>query len=236
MKRALTLAIAVGSAGGTTNASNPPGEPIEETFAYWARDEQNVLAGRPACVTRDEDITCYGLIGGGSPGAWGGVIVGISTDGGETFTLVDIFGQGEGGSSAASPTPASNTQVQGTFTLIDSDVIRTSAQACRGDGGYRDFKPGMNVTVRNERSEIIGSGAADALPAAQPGQRPELTAAIDDASGDLGHVMCTLYFEVDILDDTAQFFEIEVGSRGALSYSRAELDAQDWWVELSLSS
>ena len=101
----------------------------------------------------------------------------------------------------------------GEFTLNDEDIIGTGDH-CFGTGGYDDFGPGMNVTVRDGNGSIIASGdtvSSDAFP--------------DNYS-------CTVEFAVEV--DDVEFYAIEVGHRGELSYSKEELEEQGWNVSLVL--
>jgi len=104
----------------------------------------------------------------------------------------------------------------GSFTLIDSDVSRTPA-GCSGTGGYSDVKAGMQVVVKNEKSDIVALGELGG----------------DDYSGEYGQVACK--FPISIKDiPKASFYEIEVGKRGSLKYSFEELRNANWSVKFSL--
>ena len=138
--------------------------------------------------------------------------------------LVAAGCSGSAGSSPAgsvgptpSPTPKQGT-ITGNMTLIDSGNDR-SGTICSGTGGYSDFGPGMNVVVKNEKGEIIGTSVTE------PGPVPS----------EFAVVTCTVSFSVEELP-RAKFYEIEVGRRGALTYSYEELEGMDWHLELSLGS
>ena len=105
-------------------------------------------------------------------------------------------------------------RLRGTFELIDSDV-RNSNGGCYGTGGYDDIREGLGVTVRD------GSGSVLATSRLGIGS---LT----------GRVTCTFRFEVDALPKE-DFYSIEVGRRGELTYSFGDLESSAWKVELSLS-
>jgi hypothetical protein len=47
-------------------------------------------------------------------------------------------------------------------------------------------------------------------------------------------VICTLLFDADVKN--ADFYEIEIGSRGKLSYSKKDLEKRDWYVAQSLGT
>lgn len=133
----------------------------------------------------------------------------------------------------------------GQFTLSDTESISGTAESCRGTGGYSDFGPGMNVTIRNGSGEIVASGNTSSLDAEEQYGSDSDAAEQEEPEGDeepmspqeLADAMfdflgCTVVFEVDV--PTEDFYAIEVGRRGELSYSRQELEEKDWNVSLTL--
>jgi hypothetical protein len=133
--------------------------------------------------------------------------------------------------------------VSGTFTLTDSEGFVGGWDSCSGDGGYDDFGPGMNVTVRDGDGSIVGTGTTESLEDADAPDIEAEEGARGGADGALGiaammakdlmdGTWCTVKFEVPV--KRAEFYEIEVGRRGELSYSYEELEDNDWWVELNL--
>lgn len=120
-----------------------------------------------------------------------------------------------------------NPVITGSFTLIDADVAGTW-NACAGTNGYDDFGPGMNVTVRDGEGKIVGVGNTEALTEAD---RTGIWA--DDVEFSEGStVSCVVKFTVEV--KPSEFYSVEVGSRGELTYSADELEASGWHVELSL--
>jgi hypothetical protein len=100
--------------------------------------------------------------------------------------------------------------ITGTFSLYDSDV----SSDCSGSGGYDDIQPGAAVTVRNQTGETIATG--------------------NIGSGEyFESVGCEYDFSVEGVPDAA-FYRIEVSHRGEVEFSRAEMESQDWKVQLSL--
>lgn len=146
----------------------------------------------------------------------------------------DLRSQLETATSTTTEPPSEIQTLAGTFTLIDSDVVGSWTR-CGGSGGYDDFGAGMNVTARDGSGRIVGSGNSRNLTESDlSSDLPGLAAAAADESEEDGiDVTCVVSFEIEVED--ADFYEIEVGSRGGLSYSRADLDAADWFIELSLS-
>jgi hypothetical protein len=100
--------------------------------------------------------------------------------------------------------------ITGEFALFDSEL----GSDCQGSGGYSDIGPGASVTVRNEKGETIGTSNL--------------------GSGEhISGFGCTYDFTVDGVPN-AKFYRIEVSHRGEVEYSRAEIEAADWNVNLSL--
>jgi hypothetical protein len=132
--------------------------------------------------------------------------------------------------STTSTTLPENDVITGVFTLTDS-AVNGSYTTCYGTGGYDDFGPGVNVTVRDQDGSIVGSSSTRNLARGDDNLRPEMDEVVNLAI-QYPDVSCTVLFEVEV--NPAEFYEIEVGSRGGLSYSADELDSRDWWVELSL--
>lgn len=118
-------------------------------------------------------------------------------------------------------------QITGSFTLIDTGVVGTW-DGCFGSGGYDDFGAGMNVTVRDGQGNIVGVGSTESLSEAD-----RTGAWADDVTfSEDSTVSCVVKFIVEV--KPAEFYSVEVGSRGELAYSAAELEAAGWHVELSL--
>lgn len=103
--------------------------------------------------------------------------------------------------------------INGTFDLITTSVNYSPAD-CQGTGGYVDIQAGLDIVVRNGSGTIIGT---DFLTYER------------GRSSDAG---CSFSFEVDVPD--TDFYSVEVGSRGELTYSRAEMVANAWTVSLTL--
>lgn len=121
-----------------------------------------------------------------------------------------------------SPTPAART-IAGTFTLAQKDrVVRYSnAVECNGTGGYDDIKPGVGVTVKDDKGAIVGLGALASVPV--PSADPPY----------VNERRCVYSFSIDGVAD-APFYSVEVGHRGAVTYSRADLAAVGWTLALTL--
>ena len=118
---------------------------------------------------------------------------------------------------ACSPTQSAEPQgktLTGTFSVAASEGAGFSG-ACHGGGGYDDIAGGMGVTLKDGDGTVIGSTQLGT------GQ----------ASADRD--WCVLPFSFSDVPD-ADFYVIDMGRRGEQTYSRADLEAQDWTVGLEI--
>lgn len=100
----------------------------------------------------------------------------------------------------------------GTLTLT-SDDLAGSDDNCSGTGGFGDIQQGMDVVIRDETGAIIGTSRVG--PGTRSGRH------------------CEFGFEVVELP-IAEFYTVEVGDRGDLTYSPEELSEMDWHIDLTL--
>jgi hypothetical protein len=100
--------------------------------------------------------------------------------------------------------------ITGTFGLFDPEV----PSSCIGSGGYDDIRDGTSVTVRSETGETLATGRLG-------------------AGEYIDGVGCTYPITVEGVGD-AEFYRVEVSHRGEVEYSRSELEANDWSVDVSL--
>lgn len=129
-------------------------------------------------------------------------------------------------------------EIKGSFVLFAPDDVTGDMEDCRGTGGYDDFGPGMDVTVKNEDGKTIGNGSTrNAAPEVLAERlalgenfddRAEAEEFVDSGSG----AICVVLFEAPVED--AKFYEIEVGRRGGITHSKADLEDQQWYVSLTL--
>jgi len=131
--------------------------------------------------------------------------------------------------------------IQGKFELFSAGDVRGSATDCEGTGGYSDVDEGMPVTVRDQRGNIVGSSAtrhAESLDelarrlgdSDKPADVSRAHELITQSRG----IACVLLFDVEV--GNADFYEIEVGRRGKISYSKKELEQRKWRVTLTLGT
>jgi serine/threonine-protein kinase len=92
--------------------------------------------------------------------------------------------------------------------------ITTTSTGCAGTGGYSDMQLGAVVTVRDGSDKVIATGR---IVTSEP----------------LGTHQCHFTFRVSDVPD-ADFYQVEVSHRGALTFSRTEMDAQGWALALTL--
>lgn len=136
--------------------------------------------------------------------------------------------------------------IEGQFTLTDTENVIGSWDSCSGTGGYSDFGPGMNVTVRDGSGEIIGSSRTRAMTEDDYASDASNDSAEADADNDdedraspaevaetiFDVLGCSVAFEADV--STADFYSIEVGRRGEQNYSYDEMVEKDWTMSLTL--
>lgn len=87
--------------------------------------------------------------------------------------------------------------------------------SCTGANGYSDIGSGTQVTVMNESGKVL------ATTSLAPGS---------------GVIVCTFAFSVKV--PSASFYRIAVGSerRGVMTYSRQDMEANSWTVDLTIGS
>ena len=131
----------------------------------------------------------------------------------------------------------------------DTGRVVQDNPTCEGIGGYDDIDAATGVTVRDEKDVIIATGSlaksewvglhdehipgTDGVPAFDSGDYH-----MDAIPGTPGQTMssggCRLYFSIPNVPKHP-FYSIEVGHRGAVTYSTADLEAKNWNLALVLS-
>lgn len=137
----------------------------------------------------------------------------------------------------------SGRELRGIFALYDEDFgIDGDFDDCEGTGGYDDFSAGRDITVRDGSGDIVGAGTlrnvTDRDELAEylvgTGEADDVDDTVIDFVADTPEAVCVLVTAFDI--DDADFYEIKIGRRGELSFSRDELAADDWYFSLSLGN
>lgn len=107
--------------------------------------------------------------------------------------------------------------ITGTFELSDTSTISSGILAagstCEGTGGYSDIGLGTNVTLKDGDGKLLATGSL--------------------GLGKGGSTRCTFTFTLSGVPETP-FYTVEVGRRGALSYSLADMKSFDWTLGLTL--
>lgn len=101
------------------------------------------------------------------------------------------------------------------FGVNGEQFMSLGGIGCFGQRGYDDIAVGMQLTIKDETGKIIGVSEL----------KPDTTLGT-------GSDRCKFIFIVDVPE--SEFYTIESGRRGGLTYSHADLEERDWVVELSL--
>jgi hypothetical protein len=109
--------------------------------------------------------------------------------------------------------------ITGSFELIDTNTsfssISTSGSTCKGTGGYGDIGPGTNATLKDGDGKILATGS------------------LGQGAGNATH--CSFAFALPAVPE-APFYQIEVGHRGGLTYSLADMQGFGWTLSLTLGN
>ena len=136
---------------------------------------------------------------------------------------------GIGGSGQkATPTPSTHT-LHGTISVTgDEHYYRWSlGEPCSGSGGFDDMAAGTQVVINDGSGSTIATGHLNEGTGANPyidvGGTPDPE--IVDT--------CLFSFDVEGIRDS-DFYSVEVSHRGAMTYSKAEMESNGWTLALSL--
>jgi hypothetical protein len=117
-------------------------------------------------------------------------------------------------SSAALSEEAKGRSVTGTFVLTDGDSLNFGGN-CAGTGGYSDISSDTQVVIKDGAGKVLGVSSL--------------------GTGTASGKDCTFNWIIDELPK-ADFYIVEAGRRGSLTFSRSELEARGWHVASSLGS
>lgn len=132
--------------------------------------------------------------------------------------LVVIVGGAVGAWNVLGQATTSYHSITGQLTLTDSGGgygSMTDGQSCDGANGYSDITEGAEVTISNQSGTILATGALD--------------------QGSWSSNSCVFDFSVPHVRD-ATFYQIEVGHRGNVTFSKAQLQQNSWQALLTLGS
>ena len=109
--------------------------------------------------------------------------------------------------------------VAGTFELIDTKADFPSIQvvggSCKGTGGYSDLGPGTPVTLKDGEGKVLGATT------------------LGNGSGSTRDCLFTFSFASV---PEASFYSLEVGKRGELTYSLADMQSRSWAIGGTIGS
>lgn len=114
--------------------------------------------------------------------------------------------------------------IGGVLILDQRDPVERGGGECRGTGGYADLRSGVEVTLRDAGGTVLDT------------TRLRARAAPTDASGQVSppeRRRCTWEFSFRDLPDHPSY-SLEIGERGEVSYTREELEAANWTVQVEL--
>lgn len=138
------------------------------------------------------------------------------------------------GSDSPTQTADSTTQeITGEFVLTDAGVSGGAA-LCNGTGGFDDFGPGMNVTIRNGDGELVATTRTLSISgfANETGQNAGVLLAPYETNTRF-NVVCPVMWHAEVPGDE-RFYVIEIGSRGEQTYSNPEMVEKGWHVSFTL--
>jgi hypothetical protein len=120
---------------------------------------------------------------------------------------------GCGGADAAAPKAKTVTV---NFHLADYD---TAYFQCQGAGGYSDIGPGTTETNKNGDGKVLGAKSLGTGKSSTNGRQA---------------AFCDWTVRIPGVPAGEKFYSTEVGSRGAVTSSAADLAKADWTVNVSL--
>lgn len=107
--------------------------------------------------------------------------------------------------------------ITGTFDLIDTSGISSGISflggTCEGDGGYGDISAGTNVSLKDGDGKLLASTS------------------LGPGSGSTSR--CTFEFEFQNVPEVS-FYTVEVGRRGQITNSLADMKAAGWTFALTM--
>lgn len=121
------------------------------------------------------------------------------------------------GGDAPAAEPAGET-VTVQFRLSDFD---TAYLGCEGAEGYSDIGSGTSVTIKNGSGDVLGAASLGKGKSSSNGYQA---------------AYCDWTVEIPDVPAGEDFYVAEVASRGEITLSEKDLEANDWTFEVSLGS
>ena len=137
-----------------------------------------------------------------------------------------IFGVDFSGDESKNESPEVLEVLESTRTLTGSLTLTKGTwevgERCVGDDGYSDIRQGAQVVIRGPDGTIVATGRL------RNGEAISVSIAGLSLAPD-----CEFPFSVASVPDE-DFYSIEVSHRGEITYSRDDLEALNWELDLSL--
>ncbi|HZD67850.1 MAG TPA: hypothetical protein VFA45_02705 [Actinomycetes bacterium] len=120
------------------------------------------------------------------------------------------------------PSVPQSHRLDGTYIVHGSFSHRSYGAPCDpADAGYPDIRPGTAVTVRDNNGALLGTATLGAGTL----RKSPLSGRDDD---------CVFPFSLSVADRDS--YRIRVGLRGAVEFSRADLERTDWEADLTIGA
>jgi hypothetical protein len=127
------------------------------------------------------------------------------------------------------------------FTLASIDDMSKDGAPCESAGGYSDLTAGRQVTIYGPKAEVLatvplGAGTYHRIPQEPPSLSPGASLDVVAYAGVAAakkNLMCTFAFEASGIAQ-GETLSVEIGTRGRLTYTNAQLEASGWHIELVL--
>lgn len=121
--------------------------------------------------------------------------------------------------------------IRGSMDLADVQVTRPG-EPCTGSGGYSDVAPGAPVIVRNGAGDTIATSELEL--GRSIGEDGKIERDGQNVTQTFGAVEgCRFTFTIDDVPNS-KFYAVEVSHRGALTYSKKQMEERAWKVSLTL--
>jgi hypothetical protein len=137
--------------------------------------------------------------------------------------------------------PSKTHQVLGTYLLVDrGGDIGGSYDSCYGTGGYRDVQSGMEIEIADGDGTRLAttalrnvSGVDEAREYLEVAEGSEDAENLDQLES-LASRLCLFVFDVELPEVDSYEFTSGSGRRGTVTYSKAEMEDNDWAISITL--
>src|SRR3569832_507388 len=120
-----------------------------------------------------------------------------------------------------------------TGTLVINELIYgVEGQFCSGENGYDDIEGGRQILVKNNKGEILATGELGQGEGVKTGIGEKLEQTAIEAG--LGTPLkCQFPITIENVPQV-DFYTIEIGRRGGMTYTAKDLQQKGWKIELRL--